>query len=630
MEAKTPSPSASLLANLRDELQRFVPFTRMVPAHVEALVRAARQSYYAPGETLLDPAAGPAKDLFIVRRGHVERRGADGAALGTQLEAGDVFPVGALLASRAVTATYVAVDDCFCLEVPADVVQSTAARSGAFADFLNGRVQQYLAMSQQALRASRASQALADLSMEARLSSLPRREPVACAEGTPLIDALKLMQQRRVGSVLVLDAAGAARGILTRHDVLDRVALAQPPMDAPVDRVMSSPVRTLDAGRTVQEAALLMSRHGIRHVPVTEHGRVVGIVSERDLFALQRLSLKEVSRTLREAADVDALVVAAPRIRDFAGRLLAQGLSARALTELVSHLNDVLTERLVRLVAGHRGRDLARACWLAFGSEGRGEQTIATDQDNGLVFASDRPDDEREAWLAMGREVNQALDACGYPLCKGGIMAGNAACCLTTQEWIARFAHWIEHGAPEDLLAANIFFDLRPLVGAAALAAPMRDFVARRAAEVPRFVRQLAENALRNAPKLNWRGALDPQFDGAHEWLDLKLHGTMIFVDAARLYALAHGVAAPGTRERFEGAAAAMRVDERESRAWIGAFDFLQTLRLRAQVEPGAGRRDNPNLLDVAVLNEIDRRILRESLRVGQRLQQRIGLDYLR
>jgi CBS domain-containing protein len=440
------------------------------------------------------------------------------------------------------------------------------------------------------------------------------------------------MQQRRVGSVLVLDAAGAALGIFTRHDVLERVALAQPPMDTPIERVMTRPVQTLDVAQGVQDAVLLMSRHGVRHVPVTEHGRVVAMVSERDLFTLQRLSLRRLSGRLREAADLDELVAAAPDIRRLAQTLLAQGLSARTLTELVSHLNDVLTERAVQLAARQHGLDLNQACWLAFGSEGRSEQTIATDQDNGLVLRSGRPGaQERSAWLAMGRQVNETLDACGYPLCKGGIMAGRPDCCLGVDEWIERFGHWIEHGAPEDLLKANIYFDFRPLAGDASLTVPMREFVGRRAAQMPRFSKQMAQNALRNAPRLNWRGALDPQREGGHEWIDLKLHGTMIFVDAARLYALAQGVQATGTRSRLEAVAAGLHVEARECETWIGAFEFLQMLRLRVQAGAAPGLvDDNPNRLDLRTLNDIDRRILKESFRAAQRLQQRVSLDYMR
>jgi CBS domain-containing protein len=286
----------------------------------------------------------------------------------------------------------------------------------------------------------------------------------------------------------------------------------------------------------------------------------------------------------------------------------------------------VLTDRLVTLVAGSRGIDLTRGCWLAFGSEGRSEQTIATDQDNGIVFTSEQADVDRPAWLAFAREVNEALDACGYPLCKGNIMAANPDCCLTQGEWLARFDDWIEHGAPEDLLKASIYFDLRPLAGATALTQSMRGLVVQHASRNPRFMKQMAENALRNGPALTWRGSIDAQAQDGQDVLDLKLHGTAIYVDAARLYALAHGIAATSTRDRLEAAAKAMGA---------AGFEYLQMLRLQVQLE--RGRREavdasdgNPNLVDVSALNDIDRRMLKESLRIARRLQQRIQLDYVR
>ncbi len=236
---------------------------------------------------------------------------------------------------------------------------------------------------------------------------------------------------RRVGSVVVVDAQQMPRGILTRHDILGRVTLPALPLATPIGAVMSAPVHVLEASATLQDAALLMSRHGVRHVPVCERGALVDIVSERDLFALQRLSLKGLSTRIRAAGDLPTLQRAAQDIRRFARNLLGQGVQARQLTELISHLNDLLTTSLVQLLAREQGIDLQRACWLAFGSEGRSEQTIATDQDNGLVFASDDPQTDRPAWLRFARTVNDALDACGYPLCKGNVMASNPQCCLT-------------------------------------------------------------------------------------------------------------------------------------------------------------------------------------------------------
>ena len=108
--------------------------------------------------------------------------------------------------------------------------------------------------------------------------------------------------------------------------------------------------------------------------------------------------------------------------------------------------------------------------------------------------------------------------------------------------------------------------------------------------------------------------------------LDIKLNGTMIYVDAARLYALAHEVEAVGTRARLEGAAHRMRVPAREAEGWVGGFEYLQMLRLRGQIQ----ERATPNLIDVDALNDIDRRVLKESLRIARRLQQRVEMDFLR
>jgi len=481
-------------------------------------------------------------------------------------------------------------------------------------------------LSRRALQVAYASQTLAEQSLETPLGDIVRRAPVSCSPATPLREALATMHARRIGSMLVVDEAGRPVGILTRHDVLDRVALARASLDTPIASVMVTPVHTLTAEDTAQEAALLMSRRAIRHVPVTREGVVVGLVSERDLFAMQRLSLKQVTTSIRGAADLATLQLVAQDVRRFARSLLGQGVQARQLTALISHLNDVLTERVLQLVASHHAIDLQQLCWVALGSEGRGEQTVATDQDNALILPDTATPERRSAALAFGREANLALEACGFPLCRGGIMAGEPGCCLTLREWRERFAHWIEHGAPEDLLSASIYFDLRPLAGDARLAQMLQAEVVESARRTPRFLKQMAQNALAHAPPLNWLGGLELDERGT---LDLKLQGTALFVEAARLYALAHGIAATGTRERLEAAGAALGVSPAEYQGWTGGFEFLKLLRLRNQLE-GPADGAEPNRIRPETLNDIDRRILKESLRVARSLQQRLQLDYER
>ena len=630
MPAQSPSPS--LLAALDVELARHVPFTQMTPAHRRRFLAAAEQLYFAPDEVLLEPASGAVAHLYAIRLGGVHGSQRLGDPSPFELDAGELFPVSAMLAQRPVTATYRARGDTFCLRIPAAVARELIAESPPFADFVNRRMLQLLELSQRAQQSGAVSRVLAEQSLQAPLADFARGRPLAVPPLTPLASALQQMHDRSVGSVLVTGPEGGVLGILTRHDVLGRVTLAGRPLDTPISEVMSHPVHTLTVRDRAHDAALLMSREGVRHVPITDEGQVVGIVSERDLFALQRLSLRQIGGAVAAAESVDTLRQVAADIRRFASQLLAQGVGARQLTELISHLNDRLTARLVALLAPAHGLDPQGACWLAFGSEGREEQTIATDQDNGLVFQADSDAEAtalRPRWLAFGQAVNEALAACGFPLCRGGVMAGQPACCLTGGEWQQRFTRWIDHGAPQDLLNASIYFDLRPLAGNLALAEPLRRTIAQQAQATPRFLQQMAVNALTHRPPLNWHGGL------GDEPIDLKLQGTAIFVEAGRLLALAVGATATSTRRRLEAASAALHVPEAEVAAWVAGFEVLQMMRLGVQVgregqEGRSAERDNPNLCEVGTLNAIDRRVLRETLRVARRLQQRIELDYAR
>jgi CBS domain-containing protein len=430
---------------------------------------------------------------------------------------------------------------------------------------------------------------------------------------------------------------------LTRFDILCRITLPQVPLGAPISQVMSTPVHTLNASATAQDAALLMSKHGIRHVPVVHGGKAIGVISERDLFSLQRMTLKQVSTRLRDAGNVDELVAGAADIRRLARNLLAQGVQARQLTALVSHLNDVLTARLLELLAAKHQLQQHAFCWLAFGSEGRAEQTIATDQDNGLVFAPNGSGDEIEAersrYLIFAREVNEALDACGYPLCKGNIMASNPECCLTRDEWRAKFHTWVNEGTPEHLLAANIYFDLRLIWGNDTLVEGLRTEVLEQVSRSPRFLYLMTENALRCEPPLNWLGSIVTEEVQGLPTLDLKMHGTAPFVEAARIFSLAHGVHATNTSERLRAIGAPMNLSDSEVTSYIEAFEFLLMLRLRLQIEglapvashdADAAVQPNPNRIVVSLLSELDQRILKETLRQARKLQQRLGLDFFK
>ena len=351
-----------------------------------------------------------------------------------------------------------------------------------------------------------------------------------------------------------------------------------------------------------------------------------------DPLVLHALAIQSLRGAVHHAATAAEFRALAADIRRITASLLQDGLQPRALTAVISELNDSFTQRLVTVTAQAQSRDLRQACWLAFGSEGREEQTLATDQDNGLIFVSDEPERDRPVWLSFAQAVNQALDDCGFPLCKGEVMARNPACCLTPAEWSARLAHWVDHGTPLDLLAAAVYFDLRPIAGCFPWAHTLREQITRQAHANPRFCRQLADEVLRIPHGLDWKGALRTEEIDGMPLFNLKCHGTAVFVAVARLRSLALGVSEVNTCKRLEAYARLTDVPEHEARSWVTGFEFLQGLRLRAHVQAMqiAAPSPYPNHVRLEALDDLELQMLKETLHVGRRLQQAVELDYHR
>ena len=182
---------------------------------------------------------------------------------------------------------------------------------------------------------------------------------------------------------------------------------------------------------------------------------------------------------------------------------------------------------------------------------------------------------------------------------------------------------------PQDLLNASIFFDFRALAGNETLLQPLREYVTKHAQATPRFIKLLVENSLQWKVPLNWFGSLETKELEGKNVIDIKLQGTAIVVDCARIYSLANGISAVNTHERLAAIGRVLQVTEAESQAWIAAFEYLQTLRLAAQID-GHLIGSNPNAVDVDQLNSVDRTILRESLSKVRNLQQHLELDYVR
>ena len=628
--ASVESVTLSVLAFLR----RYPPFDEMEEEALRFLASRLAIGYHAKGAAIVAPEHGEPRYFHVIQSGSVSLAPAEtyhpqGSG---RLGPGECFSVGALLERRPVASPYVAATDVFCYQLPAADFHALLGRSPRFREFCTHYLGSLLRESRRLLRMHSASLAAEQQAMGRSLRALVTRPAVTCPPSATIGDALKTMQREGIGSIVVVEPGAPPAGIFTRHDILDRVTLPARGLNEPVRLVMTPQPRTLHSEASAYDAALLIAQHGIRHVPVMDGDRLIGVVTERDLFALQRVGIRSIHRSIAAAAAPDALRQAARDIRTLARSLIAEAAAAEPLTLVISTLNDALTRRIIDVEREKHRLEGIDWGWLAFGSEGRYEQTISTDQDNGLVFTvppGESADAARKRLLPFARAVNEMLAACGFPLCKGNIMASNPRLCLSLDEWLRRFDDWIANTDPEALLGASIFFDLRLITGRDELLDTMRARILARCAATPRFLSQMAGQAVAARPPL---GVLSDFVLGDRDKsggrLDLKKQGARLFVDAARVIALAKGVAHTSTAERLRQGGERLGMARQETSSLVEAFFFIQMLRLRRQsgmAEEGGG---SPNRIDPDALNEVDRRTLKESLRQAGKLQSRLALDY--
>lgn len=631
MTSATIAPS--LIFATVEDLRRHVPFSEMETAHVEWMASRLQLAYFPSASIVLGPEAGVPQWFYVVKQGSIEAGGATEDSV-IKLLAGECFPLGALLAGRSVVNQFRASEDSFCYLLSTDDFHVLLEKSPVFRDFCTRRIASLLEQSQKAVQSEYALRQDEDTRLERTLASVCTRQPISVLNTATLSAALQAMHDARTGSVAITDEAGCPLGILTLKDVLSRVTLPCLPLDKLVETVMTANPVVLPATATAREALLTMARHGIHHLLLVEDGKLAGVISEKDLFAIKRMSVQGITNAIANAQGIADLKRAGRDIAALAHNLLAQGMEAETLTELIATLNDHLTCRLIELEAASTDLPDAAWCWMALGSEGRMEQTLATDQDNALIFTLP-PDANieaiREKFIALSHRINEGLDACGFPLCKGGIMASNPKWCLSTEEWRTQFSRWIDSGGPEELLNASIFFDFRALFGEKGLADDLRAWLGGKVQSNPRFLKQMTQNALRNVPPLGLvRDFIFSEDERHPHTLDLKLNGSTPFVDGARILALASGKTATGTAKRLEHAGPQLQIPEEEIHGWLQAFHFIQLLRLRHQHEQERRGQIPDNHMDPDTLSVLDRRILKEAFRQARKLQARLALDYER
>jgi DNA polymerase-3 subunit epsilon/CBS domain-containing protein len=425
-----------------------------------------------------------------------------------------------------------------------------------------------------------------------RVAGLMSAPPAFIAPAADARTAAREMVERRLGALLVGEAGHPPAGIVTERDLLRVAAGEGGGLEAPVTTVMSAPVATVGVEELLYRALGRMDRLGIRHLCVVDvTGVPVGMVSQRDLLQYRARSAAVLGDAVAVAPDVVALATAHGRVTGVAEALVSEGLPGHRVARVISSELRALTARAAELAAvaleaeGH-GPAPTPWCMLVLGSGGRGESLLSADQDNALIHAGSASDD---GWFAaLGERAADLLDSAGVPRCKGGVMAATPAWRGTLAQWRERVDEWLRRARPEDLLNVDIFFDLTPVTGDAALARTLHADAVAAAGATSAFIGLLAQSVLNVAPRFGLFGRLRLEDDGR---MDLKRDGLLPLVSLARTLALRAGSSATTTPQRLHDAAAAGRLPERDADALAALHaDLLGHVLVQQLADAQAGR----------------------------------------
>lgn len=488
-------------------------------------------------------------------------------------------------------------------------------------------------ISEEARREEAREQLIIDLRTSERFLGQPLLEAAlstrSCEMFTSVSEAAALMKAESCTSLLVRGAAGQPLGIVTETDFVKKMVPERLDYDTPVSAIMTSPPHCIDQNNTLFDAIIFMQEKGIRHLAVTGDDRAaIGVVSSDTLFSLQRYSSSFLISEIAGANDVASISVSMERTGRIIQSLVDSGAHARNITRVTGRISETVIARCLELSIKEIGPPPVSFAFISLGSEGRGEQTLATDQDNAIIYSGiddSRCDDVARYFNTLATRACTMLDEAGYNFCKGEIMAMNTKWCQPLSVWMDYFSGWIADARPQDLLEVSIFFDFRCAYGDEQIVEQLRRHISQAVSHRDAFFYQLAQNALLFKLPVDFFGNIAPDSSGEHEGTFNIKHVIALIVGYARLYAINFGLKETNTLLRLDRLKEKSFISHEMHDTVSEAYNYLMQVRFKHQVKMLENGREPDNHIPVDELSLMEKAILKKIFSQVGELQSKLN-----
>jgi len=590
------------------------PFDRLSHQETEDLRAALDIGYFRPGETIIEKGK-PSESLHVIIKGTVEER--DGEELEAVLGAKESFDARALVHGAA-GASFVAAEETLCYLLPKQFVLDLIRRNAGFAAFFYSEVSRKLASF---IRIQENESV--DSVLRARVRDARLHGAVFVDGATTVVAAGATMREHDTNALYVRD--GERIGVITGMNLSKAVVLDRAPLDTSVRELTHFDVVAVDLDDFIFEALIKMTRHNKRRLAVRQNGAYVGMLEDIDILGLVAGNSQLIPGRIDRARSADDLGAAADDIQAQVERLDRQGVKVEVITEITSDLNRRLLNKLFHLTASPAIR--TAGCLMVMGSEGRGEQTVRTDQDNGLLLAAAVPQGELQAF----REAfSGALARFGFPPCPGNVMVQNPQWSLPVDDFIRQIRAWVMTPDEHSAMNLGIFFDAVAVAGRAELVTRAKsaliEMMHGESAYLSRFARAID---LFEGASAGMLSSLMASVGVASGLIHIKKSGTFPIVHGIRTLAIDCGLSETSTAKRIEALVRQGVLGAELGSELIGSLSFFTLLRMRSQLRAiKTGAHETEAIVRIGELSTRDRDLLRDALRVVKQFRETIRNRY--
>ena len=441
-------------------------------------------------------------------------------------------------------------------------------------------------------------------------------------------DVAQLMTEGLKNNIIVCEN-NIPIGIITDTDMRSKIATGRYPITISVDKIMTSPVITVMENVSLAEAQLLMLKHNVTHLCVTQDGTdksiIKGIITEHDLIIAQANNPGVLIKEIKRCQSAIELKQIRERLTDLIQSSITKNIPISHVFNIASEINLAIIKRSVELSILDLGSPPARFAWLSIGSQGRKEQLLLTDQDSILIFEDVSADKYREVkdyFLQLGKKTTVTLEKIGYEFCPNGHMGSNIHWCKSLTEWIKQYDNWMNTPGENSNEISSIFFDYEIAFGEQKIEDTIGEVVFKNAKNNTLFFDFLGNDALRKNSPLSFFKNFNVEDEGPNKnKFDIKTRALLPLIDGARLFSLYFEIRGiNNTFQRFKQFAI---TDPKHAEIYLNCAEAFLILSKFRTLE-GLKNDSSGQFINLDELSKIDREKLKNALAPMRELEELI------